>query len=150
MSRIDPGNAAAYAANAEAFAAGMTDLTAEIDARLAPLRGQSFFVFHDAYQYFEDRFALPAAGSIALNDAEAPRAPRVSEIRARIAEGDVACVFAEPQFEPKLIATVIEGSAARGGTLDPLGAALEPGPELYPALLRGLADGLADCLAPKS
>ncbi len=150
LSGLDPDNAAAYAANADAFAARMDALTAELDARLAPLRGQAFFVFHDAYQYFEDRFDLPAAGSIALNDAEAPRAPRVAEIRARIAQGDVACVFAEPQFEPKLIATVLEGSAARSGTLDPLGAGLAPGPALYPALLRGLADGLADCLAPKS
>lgn len=150
LSLIDPDNAAAYAANADAFAAEMTALTAEIEAQVAPLRGQAFFVFHDAYQYFENRFDLRAAGSIALNDAEAPRAPRVAEIRDRIAEGDVVCVFAEPQFEPKLIATVIEGSAARTGTLDPLGAGLEPGTALYPALLRGLAGDLADCLAPKS
>ncbi len=73
---IDPANAAAYAANAAAFATEMDALTAEVGGKLAPLHGQHFIVFHDAYQYFEDRFGLPAAGSIALTDAEAPRAPR--------------------------------------------------------------------------
>ena len=63
------------------------------------------------------------------------------------AEG-VACAFAEPEFEPGLLATVIEGTDARVGTLDGLGAGLAPGADLYPALLNGLADGLAACLAP--
>jgi len=150
LAEIDPENAALYAANAAAFAAEMEALSIELEARLAPLRGRAFFVFHDAYHYFEERFALPAAGSIALNDAEAPRAARVAEIRERLAREDVVCVFAEPQFEPKLIATVIEGAPIRTGALDPLGAGLEPGPGLYPALMRGLADGLAACLDPKS
>jgi zinc transport system substrate-binding protein len=148
LSALDPANADAYAANAEAFAGEMEALTAELGGELAPLQGQGFFVFHDAYQYFENRFGVTAAGSIALSDAEAPRAPRIAEIRDRIAAEDIVCVFSEPQFEPKIVATVIEGSGARTGVLDPIGAALEPGAELYPALLRGLADGLADCLGP--
>jgi len=148
LGRLDPDNAAAYVTNAAGFAAEMDALGAELDAALAPLAGRGFFVFHDAYGYFEDRFGLPAAGSIALSEAEAPAAGRVREIRDRIAAEDIACVFAEPQFEPKLIATVIEGSAARSGTLDPLGATLEPGAGLYPALLRGMAADLASCLEP--
>ena len=103
-------------------------------------------MFHDAYQYFEHRFAIPAAGSVALQDAVAPGAARVAAIRERVRAGDIVCAFAEPQFEPKLLATVIEGTGVRTGALDPLGAGLPPGPGLYPALLRGLADSLADCL----
>jgi zinc transport system substrate-binding protein len=147
LAELDPENAALYAANAEAFAAELTALAAEIDAKLDPLRGRPFIVFHDAYQYFEAAFDLPAAGSISLGEADAPSAARVAEIRDRIAAEGVACVFAEPQFEPRLVATVIEGSDARSGMLDPIGADLEPGPGLYPALLTGLAQGLADCLA---
>jgi zinc transport system substrate-binding protein len=143
---LDPDNAATYVMNAAAFAAEMDALGAELETVLAPLAGQGFFVFHDAYAYFEDRFGLPAAGSVALSDADAPAASRVREIRDRIAAEDIACVFAEPQFEPKLIDTVIEGSQARRGTLDPVGATLEPGPDLYPALLRGMAADLAACL----
>jgi zinc transport system substrate-binding protein len=146
LAALDPENAALYAANAAAFVAELTALEAEIDATLAPLRGRPFIVFHDAYQYFEAAFDLPAAGSISLGEADAPSAARVAEIRDRIAATGVACVFAEPQFEPRLVATVIEGSQARSGTLDPVGAGLEPGPGLYPALLTGLARGFADCL----
>ncbi len=150
LSEVDPANAAAYAANAATFGAEMEALAAEIAEKVQPLRNQDYFVFHDAYQYFEDRFALPAAGSVALNDAEPPRAPRIAEIRERFTNESIDCVFAEPQFEPKLIATLIEGTTTRTGTLDPLGAGLEPGPGLYPALLRGLADDLVACLDPQS
>jgi zinc transport system substrate-binding protein len=146
LAALDPGNAALYAANAAAFSTELTALEAEIKATLDPLRGRPFVVFHDAYQYFEAAFDLPAAGSISLGEADAPSAARVAEIRDRIAAEGVACVFAEPQFEPRLVATVIEGSQARSGTLDPVGAGLDPGPGLYPALLTGLARGFADCL----
>jgi zinc transport system substrate-binding protein len=148
LAAVDPDNAAAYTLNAAGFATEMDALGAELEAALAPLAGKGYFVFHDAYAYFEDRFGLPAAGSIALGDAEAPAASRVREIGDRIASEEIVCVFAEPQFEPKLIETVIEGSAARKGMLDPIGAALPPGADLYPALLRGLATDLAACLAP--
>ena len=71
----------------------------------------------------------------------------VAEIRDRIRSGDITCVFAEPQFDPALIRTVIEGTEARAGTLDPLGSHLTPGPDLYPELLRNLADNMSSCLA---
>jgi zinc transport system substrate-binding protein len=146
LGAADPANAALYASNAAAFAMELEALRADIDARLAPLRGRAFVVFHDAYQYFESRFDFAAAGSISLGDADAPSPARVAAIRDRIATEGVVCVFAEPQFEPRLVATVIEGSEARSGVLDPVGTGLEPGPGLYPALLTGLARGLADCL----
>jgi zinc transport system substrate-binding protein len=146
LATLDPANAGLYTANAKAFAAELTALNADIEATLDPLQGRPFIVFHDAYQYFEAAFDLPAAGSISLGEADAPSAARVAEIRDRIAAAGVACVFAEPQFEPRLVATVIEGSDARSGVLDPVGAGLDPGPGLYPALLTGLARGFADCL----
>jgi zinc transport system substrate-binding protein len=146
LAEADPDNADAYRANAEAYAGEMDALVETLAAELAGLANRGFIVFHDAYQYFEARFDLPAAGSIALHDADQPSAARMAEIQARIRDAGVACVFSEPQFDPGLIATAIEGSEARRGTLDPLGADLEPGPDLYPALIRGLADDLAACL----
>ncbi len=103
-------------------------------------------VFHDAYHYFEHRFGIEAAGAVALSDARAPGPARLSEIRALVRDTGAACVFREPQFRPALVETVVAGTGAEVGVLDPVGATLEPGPGLYPALLRGLADGLADCL----
>lgn len=142
----DPDNASAYQANAGAAVAELQALVDELRDQLDPARGTPFIVFHDAYQYFERRFELSIAGSITVTPDTSPGAARVAEIRARIAEAGAACVFAEPQFEPAIVATIIEGTAARSGVLDPEGGSLEEGPGLYPALIRNLATAVADCL----
>lgn len=147
LATLDPENAAVYAANAAAFAAGTEALRAEIAATLAPVHDRGFIVFHDAYQYFEQVFDLPAAGSIALNDGAPPSPGRVAELRARLLDSQVVCVFSEPQFEPKLIATLTEGTPVRSLPLDPEGGGLASGAALYPALMRGLAASFATCLA---
>ncbi len=111
------------------------------------MRGTPWLVFHDAFQYFEDAFDIPASGSVVLQEGVEPGAARVAALRDRVRDGHVVCAFAEPQFEPRLLHTVIEGTAVRTGEIDDIGATLAPGPELYPALLRGIADNLAACLA---
>lgn len=146
LAAADPDNAAAYAANAAAAQAELAALETEIDAILAPVRGRGFIVFHDAYQYFERAFDLPAAGAISISDAVDPGPARIAEIRARLAAQEVGCVLSEPQFDPGLVATVADGAAVRTGVLDPLGSDLAPGPDLYPQLMRNLARTLADCL----
>lgn len=149
LAKADPGNAETYAANADALRARLDELVSEVEAEVEPLRGRSFIVFHDAYQYFEKRFDIPAAGSITVSPEVMPGAERLSGIRDRIAGLDAACVFAEPQFEPRLVEIVIEGTGAKAGVLDPEGGSLEEGPELYFDLIRNLAASLADCLGAK-
>jgi zinc transport system substrate-binding protein len=146
LARLDPDNAAAYAANAAAGQADIDALQAEITAMLAPVSDKGFVVFHDAYQYFERRFDLAAAGAITLSDASTPSAGRIAELRDAVATMGAACVFAEPQFDKRLIDTVFAGSA-RVGLLDPLGQDLAPGAALYPQMMRGMAMSFADCLA---
>lgn len=150
LAQADPSNAAAYAANADAARAGLDALSAEVSATLAPVRGAPYVVFHDAYQYFEARFDMPAAGSVSISDATAPSAARVAEIRNVVQRLGAACVFAEPQFAQGVVDAVAEGTGARVGVLDPLGAGLQPGPDLYDGVLRGLAEAMAGCLAPKA
>jgi len=146
LSQADPGNAGAYFANATAARAELDSLSNDIDAMLDPVRDGRFIVFHDAYQYFESAFDLPASGAISLSDATDPSPARIAEIRARVDEQGVTCVLAEPQFDPGIVTAVMEGSEASTGVLDPMGSDLAPGPELYPAMMRGLASTLADCL----
>jgi zinc transport system substrate-binding protein len=146
LAGADPENAGTYRANAAALARRIDALDAEIAAQLAPVKDRPFVVFHDAYQYFEAHYGLAAAGSITLSPDQPPGARRLSDIRAAIAERGVACVFREPQFEPALVEAVIDGTGARQGELDPEGAALKEGPELYFELMRGLARNLAGCL----
>jgi zinc transport system substrate-binding protein len=151
LSAADPGHAATYEANAAKVGADLARLDGELAETLAPIRGRPFVVFHDAYQYFEERYGLSALGSITVDPQRAPGAARLQEIRAKLAEQDAACVFAEPQFRPALVETVVEGTGAGTGVLDPLGADLAAGPGQYAELLRALSASLVECLGtPRS
>lgn len=148
---LDPANAAAYEANAQSYAKRIDALTSEVTADLAPVRAKSFIVFHDAYQYFEKRFGVTASGSITVNPDVIPGAQRVAEIQGRVKALGDTCVFAEPQFEPKLVKVVMEGTNARSAVLDPLGTELDgDGPELYLDLIRAMASSIKTCLSGKS
>lgn len=147
LAKADPANAATYTANAEAFSRSIDALSASIATELASVKDTPFIVFHDAYQYFEKRFDLSGAGSISDVSAAAPSAKRLAEVRGKIEAVKAACVFREPQYDGKVVATVIEGTGAREGVLDPLGASLTPGPEAYQQLLGNLAKDLKACLA---
>ena len=142
----DPANASAYEANAEAMMSKLDDLVAEIDAELQPVKGRGYVVFHDAYQYFENRFGVSAVGSITVSPEVLPGAERVAELRDKVRNLDATCVFSEPQFEPKLVMTITENTNAGTGVLDPLGASINDGPELYFTLIRNMAKSLKDCL----
>jgi len=146
LAEADPENAQAYAANAERERAELDALTEEIQQTVAPVADKSFVVFHDAYQYFENRFGLTVAGSVTVSPEVMPGAQRVSELKARVAELGAACVFAEPQFEPTIISAITEGTGAKTGVLDPEGGLLTEGPDLYPELLRAIAASLVECL----
>jgi zinc transport system substrate-binding protein len=148
LSRLDPANAATYQANATAAAQRIDALDAEITAILTPIQGKPVVTFHDAYGYFGDHYGLTFAGSIALGDASSPGAQRLSELRATMEAGTVLCIFPEAQHDPALVTQMAEGTGAKvGGVLDPVGSTLEPGPDAYAALLKGMATTLADCLA---
>ncbi|MDG1118066.1 MAG: zinc ABC transporter substrate-binding protein [Flavimaricola sp.] len=146
LSAADPENEGVYFANAAAGQAEIGALTADINTMLEPVRGGQFIVFHDAYQYFESAFEFTAAGAISIGDASDPSPARIAEIRARIAYEGIDCVLAEPQFNAGLVATVLDGTQAKTGVLDPLGSDLEPGPALYPQLIRNVATVLVECL----
>ena len=142
----DPSNASAYEANAKALMSRIDDLVAEIDAELEPVKGRGYVVFHDAYQYFEARFGVSAVGSITVSPEVLPGAERVAELQDKVRDLGATCVFSEPQFEPKLVATVTENTNAGTGVLDPLGASIKDGPDLYFTLIRNMAKSLKNCL----
>jgi zinc transport system substrate-binding protein len=146
LSAADPDNAGAYFANAAAGRTEVEALIGEVTATLDPVRDGQFVVFHDAYQYFEMDFDFPASGAISIGDASDPSPARIAEIQGRIAEQGIDCVLAEPQFNASLVATVLDGTEAQTGILDPLGSGLEPGPALYPQLIRNLSTALAGCM----
>jgi len=147
LSESDPEHAAQYEKNAADYADKLDALNKDIETELQPVKDKPFIVFHDAYQYFENRFGVKAAGSITVSPEKAPGAGRIKDIHEKIKSLGAVCVFSEPQFEPKLVNTVIDGTDAKTGVLDPLGAELKDGPDLYPQLIRNLADSLKNCLS---
>ena len=148
LSKADPANASVYRANAQALLPKLDKITEEIRAEVASAHDKPFLVFHDAYRYFEDRFGLKAVGSIVVSPERKPGARRLSELREKVRESGVVCVFDEPQFNKRIVEVVVQGSEVRTGTIDPLGADIEDGPELYFTLLRNMANTFKTCLAP--
>ncbi|MGE3332846.1 MAG: zinc ABC transporter substrate-binding protein [Rhodospirillaceae bacterium] len=142
----DPVNATEYWANAERFSREAMALDRDLHIRLAPVRTKPFLVFHDAYQYFEMRYRLAALGSVSVTPDQPPSARRLAAIQERLREAKAVCIFSEPQFEPRHVQMLVEGSGAHSGILDPEGTSLKDGPNLYFTLLRGLADELLRCL----
>lgn len=150
LSKADPDHASAYAANAESADKTLAALEDSIATELAPLKDKPFIVFHDAYHYFEHRFGLRAAGSITVSPEVQPGAGRIAEIEDKVRSLGAVCIFSEPQFEPKIVDAVASGAKTFKGVLDPLGADIANGPDLYPTLLKGLADNLKTCLSKES
>lgn len=150
LSEIDPANAGRYGDNVAAFETQLMALDEDIRERLAPVVDRPFVVFHDAYQYFDRHFGLHAVGAVTVSPDRQPGPAHLAELREKIERLGAVCIFAEPQFPPRLIGTVSAGTGARTGTLDPVGADLTPGPNLYPALIRRMADDLATCLEQPS
>ena len=143
---IDPDNADHYAANANSGVSKLDALIQELADQLAPSSGKPFFVAHDAYQYFEKRFGLRALSAIAEGDA-APAGPRrLRAVRRQLIASGARCIFAEPQFPPRLLATVKEGASVKVVLVDPIGGSLELGVNFYEHLLTGMARKFAHCL----
>lgn len=148
LSAADPAHARLYNQNAARQITTLTQLDGELRAKVAPVRARHYLVFHDAYQYFEHRYGLSAAGSVTVSPDRPVGPQRLVSLRQTIAAGNAICLFREPQFPPKLIDTLNQGHSIRVGVLDPLGADIPPGPGLYLALMRQLAQSLSKCLQP--
>lgn len=146
LARLDPKNGQIYARNGKQLRDRLSSLDRELRKKLVPYHDSIYLVFHDAYQYFERRYRLSPAGSVTVHPENPPSARRIVEVKRLIAESDASCVFSEPQFKSGIVDRLISASGARHGVLDPIGAKLTPGPDLYFIMMRRLAQGLGDCL----
>ena len=146
LGEADPGNREKYEANARRLKARLDALHRELRGALAPVGSAPYIVFHDAYQYLEERYGLNAVGSVSASPEKKPGAARLAELRAKIRGSKSICVFSEPQFRPGAVTTIIRGTGARAGELDPLGARIPAGEDAYFTLMRGLAQSLRTCL----
>lgn len=146
LTALDPENAAIYRQNAQQGRADLEALTQQVTTRLSAVNGQPFIVFHDAFHYFEARFDVEAVAAISTGDAAAPGPARISALRAQVAKAAPVCAFTEPQMNTALMQTVLEGQETALATLDPLGASLALGANLYGELIMSMATAMEECL----
>ena len=142
LSAADPANAPLYQANLRAFEQRLDALDGRLKARLAPLAGKPFFVFHQAFDYFESAYGLQHAGVFTAASELQPGARHVAAMRERLKAAGAACVFSEPPLRPRLAETLSAGLPVRLAELDALGVEARS----YEQLLEELAGQLAGCL----
>ena len=139
----DEKNASIYKSNLDKALKDIDKLISDVKSELN--KEISFIVFHDAYQYFEERFNVSVLGAFTVNTDIMPGAEQLSEIREIIEHDKVSCIFSEPQFNPDIINTVAKDMKIKTGVLDPLGATLNPGKDLYFDLIRNISSSFKGC-----
>jgi zinc transport system substrate-binding protein len=145
LSEFDPENAQTYHSNGKETILRLSDLNIQLETKMSSVSSKSYIVFHDAYQYFEKRYQLNPIASVTVSSGSSTSVGRLIDIRKKIKNKKVLCIFTEPQFSPKLVQTVISGTAVKQGILDPIGASISPGPEMYFTLLNNISHSISTC-----
>ena len=145
LSEADPDNAALYRSNAETAGNAIIGKSEQVKNRIAAARETPVIFYHDAYRYFELAFGVRTLTVLAGGDAAAPGAARLSAVRDLLAAHPGTCIFLEPQIPSRAVEAIASGQQVKSAVLDPLGAGLQPGKELYDQVLLGIAAAIDEC-----
>ena len=143
LSELDPTNASTYKSNSAKALNEINQLISDAKSKIN--KDAKYVVFHDAYQYFEKRFGVEVIGALTVNPEVLPGAKQLAEIREVIEHENVNCLFSEPQFNPSIAETIAKDTGVKAAVLDPLGAELEPGKDLYFDLIGDIASSFESC-----
>lgn len=143
---MDPTHSATYQANLARFQQQLTQTDEQINQQLTPIKQQPYYVFHDGYAYFEQHYGLNNQGHFTVSPDRKPGAKTLIHIRESLTAGKIQCVFAEPQFQPAVIQSVVRGTQAKIGELDPLATTIPLAKGSYFAFLKSLAQSYTNCL----
>lgn len=147
LGQLDEANRAQYQANLERFVSQLEQTDQQIRNQLTSVQQQGYYVFHDAYGYFEQHYGLKHLGAFTLNPEQKPGAKKLGKIRASLEQQQAKCVFAEPQFKPAVVEAVVQGTQVRQGVLDPLAMEIAVNAQGYSQYLQQLAGAFHRCLA---
>jgi len=150
LAELDPANAQKYFDNARGFRQRLDKVRRRLEVQLRSYATVPFMTYHDGFQYFERAFSLNSKGYVTLNPERPIGAKRVTLLRASMASHQVQCLFMEPQYEPKLVEILTEGTKVRTAIADPLGADIPMGVDFYPKLMENLGNAFTTCLSGKS
>lgn len=144
--QLMPEKKAKIDSNLRQFKASLSQADKQIQQQLSGVKDKRYFVFHDAYTYFEQHYGLSPLGHFTVNPEIQPGAQKLHEIRTQLTEHKAQCVFAEPQFRPAVIDAVSRGTGVHKGTLDPLGMDISLSKDSYVNFLSQLSSQYASCL----
>ncbi|MEZ8142217.1 zinc ABC transporter substrate-binding protein [Enterovibrio norvegicus FF-162] len=147
LSQRDPAHAADYQANYDKFLAEVTQAQTSIAKSLDASSSKGYFLFHDAYGYFESAFGLKPTGHLTINPDRKPGARTLVSIRSALMEDQAQCVFSEPQFNPGLVKSVVKGTQAKVVLLDPMAQDMSLADNHYVDFLNALGNSYADCFS---
>ncbi len=148
LSELYPAHKVQFEKNAAAQIKQLEGLKSSLKQRMSNLKGRHFMVFHDAYGYFTGSYGFQATGALTLNPTVPPSAKHLRELRAKLSNEKVVCVFAEPQYNKKIVNSLVSGTSVKTAMLDPIGVKIEAGPKAYSSLMGDLATRFDSCLAP--
>ncbi|KJY91199.1 zinc ABC transporter substrate-binding protein [Vibrio neptunius] len=146
LAELDPSNKDVYQANYQAFVKNANQYDEKWRAALKPVKDVGYYVFHDAYGYFEQDYGLNHLGQFTVSPERKPGAKTLIKIKKALAKGDAKCVFSEPQFTPAVVESVTRGSQAKQGVLDPIGTGIQVGPGSYFTFIQSITDSFTECL----
>ena len=135
--------------NLNEFTVKLAETEQNIAKKLINVQNSGYFVFHDAYGYFESQFGLKNLGSFTINPAVQPGVQTVYAIKRELKEHQAVCIFREPQFSPAVIEKIVNGTDVRIGELNPLGTDITLSKNAYSQFLLKLTQQLLDCLDKK-
>ncbi|MDY4281448.1 MAG: zinc ABC transporter substrate-binding protein ZnuA, partial [[Pasteurella] mairii] len=146
LAQLYPNKKDVIAKNLAEFNRTLAEQNDKINQQLAPVRDKGFYVFHDGYTYFNAAYKLNQKGAFTINPLVAPGAKKLTKIKQEIDEHQVQCLFAEPQFTPKVVESLSKGTGVKVGMLDPMGGPVDLGKNSYAKFLQFTADSYYNCL----
>jgi manganese/iron transport system substrate-binding protein len=112
---VDPAHKTAYERNAAAYDAQLVALQREIAKQIAtiPLQQRTMIVFHNAWQYYNDRFGIRTVGVIELAPGQEPNPSYIGTLVDLARKYHVRAVFSEPEYNPKIAQTLAKSAGIR-------------------------------------
>jgi len=141
----DPTHEEKYRHNLANFIQQVDDLKASIQLSFKHKGIPDYYLFHDAYRYFEDEFGIKSKGIIREHAGQSPKTRHLNDLKNQLQQSSMACLFREPQFNSPIVDKLVEGTTRINvAILDPIGYQKNKNIG-YGAILRHIAEQISSC-----
>lgn len=115
LARVDAADAGYYADRAQGYLARLDELDRWIRGRvdLIPPARRKLVTFHDAFPYFARRYGFSLQGVLVASPGKEPSARELAALARQIKREKVPVVFAEAQFNPKMLEVLARDAGVR-------------------------------------